>query len=204
MGLDSQFYQDNGRKFYLRVNRPSLYVQDDWKANRKLTLNLGVRWDPWLPPNDLNGTLVAFKQGAQSTVAPGAPLGLLFNGDPGIQSSVFQKNWKDFAPRVGFAYDVAGQGRTVVRAAYGIFYGFPEGLLYQRTDAMQPVDLYLSIPAPAAAWDNIYEGIREELRSLALIFPPAHSRPTNSYAGFRWRARSRIQGELYADLQPYR
>jgi hypothetical protein len=157
LGLDSQFYQDNGRKFYLRVNRPSLYVQDDWKVNRKLTLNLGVRWDPWLPPNDLNGTLVAFKQGVQSTVAPGAPLGLLFNGDPGIRSSIFHNNWKDFAPRVGFAYDVAGQGKTVVRAAYGIFYGFPEGLLYQRTDAMQPVDLYLSIPAPPA-WDNIYEG----------------------------------------------
>jgi hypothetical protein len=155
LGLDSQFYQDNGRKFYLRENRPSLYVQDDWKANRKLTLNLGVRWDPWLPPNDLNGTLVAFKQGVQSTVAPGAPLGLLFHGDPGITSSIFHNNWKDFAPRVGFAYDVAGQGKTVVRAAYGIFYGFPEGLLYQRTDAMQPVDLYLSIPAPPT-WDNIY------------------------------------------------
>ena len=70
LGLDSQFFQGNGRKFYLRVNRPSLYVQDDWKVNRKLTLNLGVRWDPWLPPNDLNGTLVAFKPGVQSTVAP--------------------------------------------------------------------------------------------------------------------------------------
>jgi hypothetical protein len=155
LGLDSQFYQDNGRKFYLREYRPSLYLQDDWKVNRRLTLNLGVRWDPWLPANDLNGTLVAFKPGVQSTVAPGAPVGLLFKGDAGIQSTVFQNHWKDFAPRVGFAYDVAGQGKTVVRAAYGIFYGFPEGLLYQRTDALQPVDLYLSIPAPPA-WDNIY------------------------------------------------
>ena len=180
LGLDSQFYQDNGRKFYLRVNRPSLYVQDDWKANRKLTLNLGVRWDPWLPPDDLNGTLVAFQQGAQSTVAPGAPKGLLFNGDPGIQSSVFRNNWKDFAPRVGFAYDVAGQGRTVVRAAYGIFYGFPEGLLYQRTDAMQPVDLYLSIPAPTAAWDNIYEGYPG-----GTPFPRAHI-PTSEFATYKF------------------
>ncbi len=157
LGLDSQFFQDNGRKFYLRVNRPSLYVQDDWKATRRLTLNIGLRWDPWLPPSDLNGTLVAFKAGAQSTVAPNAPAGLLFNGDAGIKSTIFQNNWKDFAPRVGFAYDVAGQGKTVVRAAYGIFYGFPEGLLYQRTDAMQPVDLYLNIPAPPA-WDDIYAG----------------------------------------------
>ena len=78
-----------------------------------------------------------------------------------ITSSIFHNNWKDFAPRVGFAYDVAGQGKTVVRAAYGIFYGFPEGLLYQRTDAMQPIDLYLNISAPGGGnpggtWDNVY------------------------------------------------
>jgi hypothetical protein len=179
LGLDSQFYQDNGRKFYLRENRPALYVQDDWKVNRKLTLNIGVRWDPWLPPNDLNGTLVAFKQGVQSTVAPGAPLGLLFHGDPGITSSIFHNNWKDFAPRVGFAYDVAGQGRTVVRAAYGIFYGFPEGLLYQRTDAMQPVDLYLSIPAPPE-WDNIYEGYPG-----GTPFPRGHI-PTSEFSSYKF------------------
>jgi hypothetical protein len=179
LGLDSQFYQDNGRKFYLRENRPALYVQDDWKATRRLTLNLGVRWDPWLPPNDLNGTLVAFKQGVQSTVAPGAPLGLLFHGDPGITSSIFHNNWKDFAPRVGFAYDVAGQGKTVVRAAYGIFYGVPEGLLYQRTDAMQPVDLYLSIPAPPT-WDNIYAGYPG-----GTPFPRGHI-PTSDFSSYKF------------------
>ncbi|MGC1784092.1 MAG: carboxypeptidase regulatory-like domain-containing protein [Acidobacteriaceae bacterium] len=158
LGLESQFFQDNGRKAYLRENRPALYVQDDWKAMKNFTLNLGLRWDPWLPATDLNGTLVGFEPGVQSTIAPGAPLGLVFVGDKGIQPSVFQKNWKDFAPRVGFAWDVAGNGKEVFRGAYGIFYGFPEGLLYQRTDAMQPVDLYLTYPAPPPAWDNIYAG----------------------------------------------
>ncbi len=155
LGLDSQFFQDNGRKAYLREDRPSLYVQDDWRARKNLTLNLGLRWDPWLPPNDLNGTLVGFEPGFQSKVAPNAPAGLVFDGDQGLQASVFQKNWKAFAPRVGFAYDIGGNGKSVVRGAYGIFYGFPEGLLYQRTDATQPIDLYLNIPAPPA-WDNIY------------------------------------------------
>jgi len=158
LGLDSQFYQDNGRKAYLRVNRPSLFVNDDWKLTKDLTLNLGLRWDPWLPPTDLNGTLVGFQKGFQSTIAPGAPLGLIFQHDAGLQPSVFKKNWKDFAPRVGFAYNLAGSGKTVLRGAYGLYYGFPEGLLYQRTDAMQPVDLYLSIPSPAATWDNVYSG----------------------------------------------
>jgi hypothetical protein len=157
-GYESSFYQDNGRKFYLRENRPSLYLQDDWKVAKKLTINLGLRWDPWLPPTDLNNTLVGFNlanPSFQSTIAPGAPKGLMFNGDPGMSSSVYNNNYKDFAPRAGFAYNVRGNGKTVVRGAYGIFYGFPEGLLYQRTDAMQPVDLYLNIPNPPQ-WDNIY------------------------------------------------
>ena len=157
LGLESSFFQDNGRKFYLRENRPSLFVQDDWKLRKDLTLNAGVRWDPWLPPVDLNNTLVAFIPGAQSTVAPNAPTGLLFSGDAGIQPSIFPKNYKDFAPRLGFAYNVAGRGTTVLRGAYGIFYGFPEALLYQRTDANQPVNLYLNILNPPA-WDNIYAG----------------------------------------------
>jgi hypothetical protein len=159
-GYESSFFQDNGRKFYLRELRPSLYLQDDWKMNSKLTLNLGLRWDPWMPPVDLNGTLVGFNlanPNFQSSVAPGSPKGLMFVGDSGTTSTIFKNNFKDFAPRFGFAYNVFGTGKTVVRGAYGLFYGFPEGLLYQRTDAMQPVDLYLNIPAPPQ-WDNIYAG----------------------------------------------
>ena len=159
-GYESSFYQDNGRKAYLRELRPSLYLQDDWKVYSKLTLNLGVRWDPWLPPIDDNGTLVGFNlanPSFQSSIAPEAPKGMWFVGDPGTTSSIFHNNFKDFAPRVGFAYNVFGKGRTVVRGAYGLFYGFPEGLLYQRTDAMQPVDLYLNIPNPPQ-WDNVYAG----------------------------------------------
>ncbi len=155
-GLDSNFFQDNGRKFYLRESRPAVYLQDDWKATKNLTLNAGLRWDPWLPPVDRNGTLVGFTSGVQSKVALNAPAGLQFVGDPGLEPSVFRQNWKDFAPRFGFAYNVGGKGSTVVRGAYGLFYSFPEGLLYQRTDATQPVDLYLNIPNPVNTWDNIY------------------------------------------------
>ena len=160
-GLVSQFFQDNGRRFYLRQSRPSLYAQDDWKVTKELTLNLGLRWDPWLPPVDRNGTLVGFQPGFQSKIAPNAPLGLQFVGDNGVSASIFRQSWKNLAPRVGFAYNVGGKGSTVFRGGYGIFYGFPEGLLYQRTDAMQPVDLYLNIPAPGGLnpggpWDNVY------------------------------------------------
>ncbi|MGD0479384.1 MAG: TonB-dependent receptor [Terracidiphilus sp.] len=157
-GYEQDFYQDNGRKAYLREWRPGAYLQDDWKATPKLTLNLGLRWDPWTPPTDKNGTLVGFdlaNPNFQSTIAPGAPKGLWFVGDSGLSNSVYNSNYKDFAPRAGFAYNLHGNGKTVVRGAYGLFYGFPEGLLYQRTDATQPVDLYLELFSPPQ-WDNIY------------------------------------------------
>lgn len=157
LGAESQFFQDNGRTFYLREDRFYAFGQDDWKITHRLTLNLGLRWEPWLPPTDLNNTLVGFVPGQQSTVAPNAPLGMLFPGDKGVESSIFKRNWKDFAPRIGFAYDVMGDHKTIIRAGYGIFYSFPEGLLYQRTDAMQPTDLYLSIPNPPS-FDNPYQG----------------------------------------------
>ena len=104
-----------------------MYLQDDYKVNKSLTVNAGLRWDPWLPPVDRNGTLVGFQPGFQSKIAPGAPVGLQFVGDSGVSASIYHQNWKDFAPRLGFAYNIGGKGSTVVRGAYGIFYGFPEG-----------------------------------------------------------------------------
>ena len=167
LGYESTFSQDNGRTFYLRENRPTLYLQDDWRATRNLTLNLGLRWEPWLPPSDLNDSLVGFEPGFQSTVAPNAPRGLEFNGDPDVQSSIFRKNWKDFGPRIGFAYNVQGTNRFVVRGAFGLFYGFPEGLLYQRTDQTQPRNFAIAIPNPADPWDSIFAGATDP-------FPRAH------------------------------
>jgi len=162
-GYEQDYYMDNGRKAYLRELRPALYLQDDWKTTPRLTLNLGLRWDPWMPPIDDNGTLVGFNlnnPNFQSIVAPGAPKGMWFVGDPGLTDTVFQNNFKDIAPRLGFAYNVFGNGKTVVRGAYGIFYGFPEGLLYQRTDAMQPVDLYLELIGSTfnVPWDAPFAG----------------------------------------------
>ena len=58
----------------------------------------------------------------QSTVIPTAPIGVLFSGDAGVPDGVLQVTWTKFAPRLGFAYDVAGNGRTSIRGSWGIFY----------------------------------------------------------------------------------
>lgn len=96
------------------------YAQDDIRLTPKLTLNLGLRWDPQLGYTEKNNKILTFIPGQQSTLYPNAPLGILYAGDPQVGDQVIPNNWKNFAPRVGLAYQVTP--KTVVRAAFGIFY----------------------------------------------------------------------------------
>jgi hypothetical protein len=111
-------------------NTPFLYFQDDWRATNRLTVNLGMRWEPYLTTRDRFGHDGAFRPGQQSTVYPLAPLGAVFPGDKGIGPGVTPNRYDRFGPRVGFAYDPFGNGKTSIRAAYGIF-----------SDTLRPVAL---------------------------------------------------------------
>ena len=100
---------------------PALFFQDDWQIRPRLNINLGLRWEVFPPyPGDGNGG--TFRANTQSTVIPSAPLGLLFEGDHGVPAGVFATSFTRFAPRVGFAADVFGHGRTSLRGGFGIFY----------------------------------------------------------------------------------
>jgi hypothetical protein len=122
LGLPNDFNQAGRgpQDFYETKWQP--FIQDDWRISPRLTLNLGLRWDPWLPAYNTLGPGAAFVAGVQSTVAPLAPTGLLFTGDPGLRNSIYPTDWNNFAPRAGFAWDVTGNGKDVLRGAYGLFY----------------------------------------------------------------------------------
>jgi hypothetical protein len=98
------------------------YAQDEYRLGPRLTLNYGVRYEITTPFSDIHNRLMAFTPGVQSTIHPTAPEGLLFPGDSGVPNTVAPVFKADFAPRIGFAWDPRGDSRTVVRAAYGMFY----------------------------------------------------------------------------------
>jgi hypothetical protein len=125
IGRPDSFNQNSGGESYPTGSEISMFVTDDWKVMRKLTLNLGLRWDPFIPQKDRRGTGSMFFPGAQSTFFPLAPVGLVYWEKDAVvpEKYGFGNIWTNFAPRLGFAFDPTGSGRLAIRGGYGIFYG---------------------------------------------------------------------------------
>jgi hypothetical protein len=111
------------------------YFQDTWKVNSKFTVNLGVRWEPFLPPKNITGSVYNFSlanliNNVKTSQFTNAPAGLTFPGDPGFRGRTGENaQWGLTAPRVAIAYDPRGDGKTVIRASFGIAYDYVAGEL---------------------------------------------------------------------------
>ncbi|MGB8321731.1 MAG: carboxypeptidase regulatory-like domain-containing protein [Candidatus Acidiferrum sp.] len=118
------FFLQGGGDFTrgLRGHAFNLYTQDTWKVTSRLTINYGLRYEVPAPYTEVHNRQNLWIPGQQSTVFPTAPAGLLYPGDKGVPRGLIPTEWNGFAPRVGLAWDVTGQGRWLVTSAYGIFY----------------------------------------------------------------------------------
>ena len=157
-----QAYSEDGNKISGQWNNisPALYVQDNWRVNNRLTLNLGLRWDG-IPhtyeANELSSNFYPnlYNQANAATfdqnghicsnnsvpACPGGPSpglvtstnptlggyqfylnGIGVGGKNGIPKGLVNNSWNNWGPRLGFAYDVTGRGKTVVRGGFGLMY----------------------------------------------------------------------------------
>ena len=98
------------------------FIEDSYKMHPRLTVNYGLRYEPFIPFDQKGGRHTTWVPGVQSTVVPDAPRGILFPGDPDVPARLTNSDLNNFAPRIGVAWDMSGDAKTVVRGGYGIFY----------------------------------------------------------------------------------
>jgi hypothetical protein len=143
-GTTSSFLQSAPNTLIDREWYVGAYLQDSWKVTPRLTINAGLRWEPWFPIELTNGAvynfdLSRFQQGIKSTVFKNGPAGFRFPGDAGFQDhSGMNRKWLDLGPRVGIAWDPRGNGRFSIRASYGLSYDYVNGQFFINTAVAPP------------------------------------------------------------------
>jgi len=121
------------------------FASDDIKVTSRLTVSLGARWQPDFHFTEASGKESSFRPGQQSAVFPNAPLGLLFKGDKQLPSNVISPNLLNVGPRVSFAWDVLGDGKTAIRGGYGIFFDDFASIRLNRFPLVQPFVVDISL-----------------------------------------------------------
>ena len=135
------------------------YFQDDWKIAKRLTLNLGVRWDKDM--NLIGGSAMVTSKTYLELVAIGSPYGKMPHDDN-----------KDFSPRFGFAYDLTGKGKHVLRGGFGFYYDNVFQNIPLWMEQMSHPTVYQQALSITAATDNV-PGLNIPLGSF--VYSSAHA-----------------------------
>jgi len=122
LGLPNFYQQGPKAPSNIRTKSWAGYAQDEWKVTKNLVVTLGLRYEYNAPKYDTGKRTYSIIPGLQSTVFPNAPPGIVFPGDKGAPRGVNFPDRNDFAPRVGFAWDPFGDGKTSIRGGFGVFY----------------------------------------------------------------------------------
>ncbi|WP_198152183.1 TonB-dependent receptor [Granulicella tundricola] len=120
-----------GAAAHLRYNYFGYYAQDTWHAAKGLTINAGLRWEPWFPEYEKNNIGGEFSQAnfnanITSSVYTNAPAGIVFFGDKGVKPGFINSRFTNFSPRLGLAFDPRGDGKQSLRASYTLTFEAPE------------------------------------------------------------------------------
>ncbi len=127
LGMPEDYFQFGSAPSNIRQKSTYFFAQDEWHVRKNLVLTLGTRYEYSSPKLDTQGRSFSILPGAQSTRFVNAPLSLLFPGDKGAPTGSNFPDKNDWAPRVGFAWDPKGDGKTSIRGGGGVFYDVLKG-----------------------------------------------------------------------------
>lgn len=142
-GQGRPFYDNDKSDYY------GLYVQDAWRFTPHLSVNLGLRFEPYLPQRNTDGYVEAFSMAnflsgkignaPKTTPALTPPAGLIFPGDEGYPpNNQYNHRANHLLPRLGIVWDPFGDGKTSVRASWGLLYDTPHLFFYTRVSNNPP------------------------------------------------------------------
>jgi len=164
LGQLSQFDQGTGEYKDYVVTYGSGFVQDDFRVTNRFTLNLGARLESTPPWHEKEGrierfTLSDYQNNVHSTMFPQAPRGETFRGDAGVPEDGTDPSVFNFGPRVGFAWDISGDGKTSLRGGGGAFYDqHRDGESGNGAVNAAPFNLRLSVTRPTGPFSDPYRG----------------------------------------------
>jgi hypothetical protein len=144
LGLPDSYLQGSAQTEDVRGNSIYLFAQDSWKIKPNLTLNYGLRWEYNQPIYDAGLRYQTFRPGQADTVFQYSgdpamfPLGLVIPGDKGVPKGLTASYYHAFAPRIGMAWDPFKDGRTTIRAGWGLFYNPIEQLVLEQFQGEPP------------------------------------------------------------------
>ncbi len=149
MGYMSSYEQGAGELADIQGWLIDPYVNDEFRVKPGLTLTLGLRWDPDIPPASIGGRGTAFVAGQKSTMFPNAPTGLIYPGDTNMTAGLRPAHKTFFEPRIGVAYQPKNMPRTSFHAAFGMFSAPVAYSDYNHVVDMAPFAPAFSPPAPS-------------------------------------------------------
>jgi len=161
LGRPASFRQGSPAPDNVRGLHLSWYVQDDIRVHRRLTLNLGVRYELPLPPVAINDAAITYRPGAKSRIYVNAHPGMLFHGDEGVPRAGRTAFKRYFAPRAGLAWSLSKDQKSVLRAGYGIYINPSWSNIEGQFAIYQPFTRIIDIvtpPSTANPWANFPGG----------------------------------------------
>ncbi|HEY1809509.1 MAG TPA: TonB-dependent receptor [Acidobacteriaceae bacterium] len=210
LGATDNFTQASQQLLDSRGYYFGAYGQDSWRVTPQLTLNYGLRYEIMTPWWDTQNKLETVIAGEQSQAFPGAPVGLVVPGDPGVPRTLAPTKYSNFAPRIGVAWSpnvtggflhrlLGGPQQTSVRAGYGLFYSAIQDATGFVEVGDAPYGNYYSSATPPFLESPFIDrptGYNQG-QKFPFVFPPTNVSPQHPDTTFNWAGATPISGSDY-------